>query len=182
MAIEIELKFPVDSLESVEVALAERDVIPGAAVQQKDQYFAHPQRDFSQTDEALRVRKLDGSCEVTYKGPKLDDVSKTRREIEFALPAGDADQAVQLFQELGFRPVATVVKQRRKAKVTWHRLTVTVALDAVEDVGFFVELEVLSGTDRFQSIRQELFRLAESLGLGHTERRSYLELLLLRRA
>ena len=52
----------------------------------EDTYYQHPCRDFSRTDEALRirVRRFNGHFEafLTYKGPKIDEVSKTREEIE----------------------------------------------------------------------------------------------------
>jgi adenylate cyclase class 2 len=180
MPLEIELKFPVQSFESVETELAKRDVVFGPAVHQVDQYFAHQLRDFAETDEALRLRRLAHRCQVTYKGPKLDQLSKTRREIEFTVGVEDADNVEQLFKELGFHPVAIVKKHRRHAAVTWNAISVTVALDTVENVGLFVELEVVATTGDFEPIRQELFRLSASLNLVDTERRSYLELLLLR--
>jgi len=180
MPIEIELKFPVASFEPVETALAKRDVVFGPAVRQVDQYFAHPQRDFAKTDEALRLRRLAGSCQVTYKGPKLDLSSKTRRELEFTVSIEDADNVEQIFKELSFHPVTIVKKRRRQAIVIWNAISVTVALDTVENVGLFVELEVIAATSDFEPIRQELFGLAASLNLVDTERRSYLELLLLR--
>ncbi len=178
MPLEIELKFPVQSFESVETALAKRDVVFGPAVRQVDQYLAHPQRDFVETDEALRLRRLARSCQVTYKGPKLDQSSKTRREIEFTVSIEDVDKVEQLFKELSFHPVAVVKKQRRQATVTWNAISVTVALDTVEDLGLFVELEVVATTDDFEPIRQELFRFSASLNLVDTERRGYADLLL----
>ena len=180
MSLEIELKFPVQSFESVETALAKRNVVFGPAVRQVDQYFAHPLRDFAETDEALRLRRLDHRCQVTYKGPKLDQLSKTRREIEFTVSIEDADNVEILFKELGHHPVAIVNKHRRQATVPWNAISVTVALDTVENVGLFVELEVVATTGDFEPIRQELFRLSAALNLVDTERRSYLELLLLR--
>ena len=44
-----------------------------------------PCRDFAQTDEALRIRTVGDTSFVTYKGPKLDATTKTRRELELPL-------------------------------------------------------------------------------------------------
>src|SRR5262245_65241130 len=63
-----------------------------------DAYFNAPHRDFAKTDEAFRVRRIGDKNFVTYKGPKTDAQTKTRREIEVGLENG-ADAAEQ-FQEL----------------------------------------------------------------------------------
>ena len=86
----------------------------GPAIGQSDRYFAHPSRDFARTDEALRIRTVGASSFVTYKGPKIDVTTKTRRELELPLDPGDADgsQFAELLTALGFTPVAVVRKQR----------------------------------------------------------------------
>ena len=58
------------------------DTRPGEPAEQVDTYFSHPARDFAATDEALRIRSIDQENFVTYKGPKLDATTKTRREID----------------------------------------------------------------------------------------------------
>src|ERR1700688_1176895 len=71
---------------------------------QVDRYYAHPARDFAQTDEALRIRRIGQANYVTYKGPKLDTTTKTRRELELPLAPGDAGAAgfAELLEALGF--------------------------------------------------------------------------------
>jgi hypothetical protein len=77
-------------------------------VTQVDQYFNHPARDFAQTDEALRLRRVGEVNFITYKGPKLDAITKSRHEIELPLPSGDAAATgfAELLTTLGFQPVA----------------------------------------------------------------------------
>jgi adenylate cyclase class 2 len=56
-----------------------------------------------------------------------------------------------------------------------------ISIDDVEDLGVFVEIErVVSTESEIESVRNELFKLADSLGLDPTQsiRESYLELLL----
>jgi predicted adenylyl cyclase CyaB len=53
---------------------------------------------------------------------------------------------------------------------------IKICLDSVQNLGSFVELEKM-GTGR-EAVEQDLFDLAERLGLRHFERRSYLELVL----
>lgn len=149
-------------------------------IEQADQYFSHPARDFAKTDEALRLRRSGEENRVTYKGPKHDAASKTRNELELPLPAGKntAKDFTELFTALGFSPVREVRKQRRVAKLKWKNHDVEVALDEVDGLGQFVELEFRAQADNRAGAIQQLAPLAAELGLKTVERRSYLELLL----
>ena len=152
----------------------------GDSERQVDTYYAHPARDFSQTDEALRIRRINDEAFITYKGPKVDSASKTRREIELPLMdglKGAADHA-RLLEALGFRAVADVSKCRRKANIEWHEHEVEVALDDVDTVGTFVEIETAADDAGLDQAKDALSSLATELDLHDSERRSYLELLL----
>src|SRR4029079_17138635 len=82
---EVEQKHRVDDTGALTDRLAALGVAIGPPAVQVDQYFAHPCRDFASTDEALRIRTTGGASFVTYKGPKVDKTTKTRREIELPL-------------------------------------------------------------------------------------------------
>lgn len=147
---------------------------------QVDTYYSHPCRDFAQTDEALRIRRVGDKAFITYKGPKVDAESKTRREIELEL-SGDVEGVLDhaaLLEALGFRAVAKVTKKRTKAKIEWQDHEVEVALDDVDAVGKFVELETAADDSNLDAARSCLASLAERFDLKDGERRSYLELLL----
>ncbi|WP_324735895.1 class IV adenylate cyclase [Thermococcus sp. SY098] len=144
----------------------------------EDIYYQHPCRDFSKTDEALRIRikRFNGHFEafLTYKGPKLDNMSKTRKEIE--VPISDVDAYSDLLTSLGFEKVLTIVKVREKYYV---EKGVTITLDEVEGLGKFIEIEKLVKEEK--DIKNEVKKLRgilEDLGVERFERRSYLELLL----
>ena len=68
---EVELKFRVADLPAVEGRLAALGARFAAPVEQVDRYFAHPARDFAQTDEALRLRRVGDEIAITWKGPRL---------------------------------------------------------------------------------------------------------------
>ena len=180
MHLEVEQKFRVADLAPIRerlVALGARFHPP---IEQADTYFAHPERDFAQTDEALRLRSVGERTWITYKGPKLDPVHKTRRELELPLPAGadTFDRHSELLAALGFRPVATVHKRRETGRLTWDGLGIEVALDTVAGVGQFVEVEITTEEQHRQTAQAAISSLANYLGLADSERRSYLELLL----
>jgi adenylate cyclase, class 2 len=180
MHFEVEQKHRVDDRAALLAKLAERGVVLGEAAQQSDQYFAHPARDFAKTDEALRIRTVGNSSFVTYKGPKLDAVSKTRRELELPLATSDAEgsQFAELLAALGFKPVTTVRKQRRTFHIAHEGRDVEGALDEVDGVGSYVELELTADEANLDATKAVIASLAAELRLGPSERRSYLELLL----
>jgi adenylate cyclase, class 2 len=180
MSYEVELKFPVADLAAFSMKLTDQGVTISAAGDEIDLYFAHPARDFAQTDEAVRLRRKGDDNVITYKGPKIDTTSKTRREIELPLAPGPESLAswTTLLESLGFRPVAEVKKSRRKAAVRWQGRQVEASLDEVAGVGTFVEFELVAEENEVEAARACIQSLAQSLGLTQGERRSYLELLL----
>ncbi|NOZ76945.1 MAG: class IV adenylate cyclase [Euryarchaeota archaeon] len=168
--LEIEAKAEVDDLEAVREAVLRRGGAFLGREVQRDVYFAHPKRDFAETDEALRMREAGGRFFLTYKGPKLDRETKTREEFE--VEVFDAGNAEEILHRLGFRRVLEVRKTRESYRLPGYR----VMLDEVEGLGSFVELEKEAG----DYSPQEMADLFKDLGIdpARMERRSYLELLL----
>ena len=181
--LEVEQKFPVQDLDDLVLRLTSFGSSLGPAELQVDRYFAHPARDFARTDEALRIRSVGPRNWITYKGPKLDATTKTRREIELLL--ADGSQSAQSFGELlvalGFKPVADVRKFRRKSAINSQGSSVEVVVDEVEGLGTFVELEVMATPEDVGAAQAAVASLAQQLALSTSERRSYLELLLERK-
>lgn len=180
MRYEVEQKHRVSDVRAFEERLAERGVEIGPAVSQADRYFAHPSRDFAQTDEALRIRTEGGKSFVTYKGPKIDTTTKTRQELELPLDAGDSDglRFAELLQSLGFKPVMVVHKRRRSFEIDSADSKIDGAFDEVDGLGAYVELELIADESGVEEAKQVISALAAELRLGPTERRSYLEMML----
>ncbi|MHB8903190.1 MAG: class IV adenylate cyclase [Thermoguttaceae bacterium] len=180
MKFEVEQKHPVAGFSANEARLATMHAKIGPASEELDLYFAHPVRNFAETDEALRIRRTGDKTQITYKGPKIDQTTKTRHEIE--LPLGDQPGTPELWRQLlevlGFQAVAEVRKMRRRVDLVWRGEAILLTLDDVDRVGTFVELEIVSDPDQVDHARQCLAGLAGQLGLSDSERRSYLELLL----
>ena len=188
MRYEVEMKFPVADPAALEARLTGLGATVAAAQTEVDVYFTHPARDFAQTDEALRLRRKGADYTITYKGPKIDAATKTRREIDLPLAAEEEGFRAwfALLEALGFGVAGEVRKSRRKARVPWQGQHVEGSLDRVEGLGDFVELELIvedqSEADSAESAAIEsakmcISSLAAALGLEGSERRSYLELL-----
>ena len=173
MRVEVELKVPVESLSEVEGRLVAMGAAKLFEERQVDVYLQHPCRDFASTDEALRLRLVGGRCTLTYKGPKLSSTCKARREVEVEVSSYEG--ALSILEALGFRRVASIVKDRRAYSIDG----LAVYLDSVDGLGCFVEVEAPRGLS-INEAESRVRGLAERLGLPleRATTKSYLELAL----
>lgn len=176
--LEVEVKYRVNDLSVIEGKLA--GWRPQPRRYEVDHYFNAPDRDFARTDEALRVRTVNEKNFLTYKGPRRDPQTKTRFELELPLADGPHASAQwrELLSRLGYRPTGVVSKSRRPFTSNRHGFELAASLDEVNEVGTFVEIEVVTDETQFQGAKDLVLRMAQELGLNNPERRSYLELLL----
>lgn len=168
--------------EPVRAALSDRGASPSEVVEQTDTYYDAPDREFAETDEALRIRREtvdpEGAAttrtKLTYKGPLVDAGSKTRAEHETRV--ADDDELTGILDGLGYEPAATVEKRRERFGLDGY----TVTLDSVTGLGEFVEVEAETDEAGIERVRDGARRLLSELGLDPTEqvRTSYLGLLI----
>ncbi|ERH11438.1 MAG: adenylate cyclase, class 2 (thermophilic) [halophilic archaeon J07HB67] len=198
---EVEVKVRADH-GRLRGALGDHDAESLGGVVQTDTYYDAPNRDFAQTDEALRIRRetdtgggggvpdrvgapgaepppVDADTDpdrtkITYKGPLVDEGSKTRAEHETVV--GSETELVGVLDGLGYEPAATVEKHRERHAVDGY----TVTLDAVTGLGEFVEVEAETDETGIERVRDGARSLLTELGLDPTDqiRTSYLGLLL----
>ncbi|MDG1873312.1 MAG: class IV adenylate cyclase [Mariniblastus sp.] len=181
--IEVELKFEVDSLREMRARFQALGAVRHGESVQVDEYLNDPIRDFAKEDKALRIRSSGEGYRLTYKGPGLDSVAKARHEVEVHLESEASAKLLRsVFHQIGFKSVANVVKSRETMVVEWAGDKVEVCLDEVDEVGAFVELELVVGSSAEKDVaKQKLMSLAEQVGLCGSLQTSYLELLLRRR-
>ena len=182
---EVEVKVRADH-DAVRERLADAGAERVERVRQTDTYYDAPHRDFAETDEALRLRResdadadegraaAEAATRVTYKGPLVEDESKTREEFETGV--GDGETTHEVLSRLGFAPAATVEKERERYAIDGY----TVTLDAVEGLGEFVEVEREAREADVEETRAGAFEVLRSLGLDPDDgiRTSYLGMLL----
>jgi len=179
--IEVEQKFIVEHSARLRQRLTEMDARSGPAEQHCDTYYNHPARDFAQTGEAFRIRRINDLPLITYKGRRLPGGIKARRELEWRLDPGDPEgnQMQELLGLLGFRRVATVKKRRFPYTSSDCKGEISMMIDEVESLGEFAEIELLVGSEAdVEDARCRIASLAELLGLRLSQPNSYLELLL----
>ena len=175
--IEVEVKAKISSFEEIEQKLDEIGATKTKKEVQEDIYFNSPVVDFAQTDEALRIRTTkendNTNIFITYKGPKIDSASKTRKEIEMGIE--DSVKCADIFEEIGFKKVRTVRKDRQY----YEYENFEISLDDIEGLDPYMEIEVaLEDGQDYSEAQNEIFELFEKLGITDGfERTSYLELL-----
>lgn len=196
--IEVEQKFRLPDPAALLSALQRHGAIEQGIEQHADTYYGHPCRDFQQTREALRIRRVvrhrrgDGAAEpsstetyVTYKGAYLAQLHvsgiKARAEIQWRIDADDPGgrHFATLLDRLGFVEAMTVRKTRQSFQLQRADRTFTVTIDDAQRLGQFAEVETLAaGTPDAEASRGGLQQLANELGLHQLEPRSYLAMAL----
>jgi len=157
--------------EDTKEAILALGAVPMGTEEHHDLYFNSPQRDFKETDEALRIRIKEDGARLTYKGPKLDSETKSRLELTAVID--DPLKMQQILESLGFVLSGTVKKRRTKYRLD----DVVFAIDEVEGLGSFLEVEARGEDDDWAAQKRRVLSLLNRLGLGESIRSSYLELL-----
>ncbi len=149
--IEVEVKLKINSAESIEKKLIELGFKKGQTLQEIDYYYNGVDRDFRASGEALRLRlveSLDGSAvvadrpgepliQMTYKGPKLDNVSMSR--VEHQVNIDNFETMLSILSSLGYKPVDPVIKLRREL----FSEEICACVDTVDGLGDYLELEIM---------------------------------------
>lgn len=177
--LEVEVKYRLHDHADFLRRLADINATPTERHMERDTYLNSPFHDFARTDEALRLRQSTDCCFLTYKGKRHDSTTKTRTEYEIPLDREHAPNLLQMFKSLGFHPVAEVRKQRQVYEVTWHGFQVLICEDQVEQVGHFVEIEIMiPDQTQYPLAKETVMAIARELNLHEAVTRSYLEQLL----
>lgn len=179
--IEVEIKFRVPDVALVDRLIVEGQLAFADPVVQQDVYWNHPQRNFRETDESLRIRSSGDQNILTYKAPRLDTLTRTRPEIEIPFLAGgeSMEKMRAVLLALGFHIIESVRKSRRTAAFLWEGTEIEVVLDEVESLGTFLEIEAIAEESQWKTVRDQIVCLAEHWHiLDLREPRSYLRMLL----
>jgi adenylate cyclase, class 2 len=175
--LEIELKVRVPSLDPVRRQLIGHNARFLGRVHEHDIYYNAPHRDFGKTDEAVRIRYTGDHAVITYKGAKTGSSGlKAREELNTAVESGDVFEAI--LDRLGFTRTAEVNKWRENYQIG----NAAISLDSVDELGTFVEIEVMSeGNEKAAST--QIDAVSKEIGVqGEPIVDSYLELLLAKRS
>ena len=179
--IEVEVKIPVENIESIKEKLLQNGFVYQKSVVETDTYFTSDHYDMREHDKALRIRKTENldtkevKAQLNCKGPKLDQASMTRKETEIEIR--EPEKMEEILTELEFYPASKRVK---KTRTYYAKSNMMAAADQVENLGDFLELEILveKEEDRADGL-DAIYGVMRVLGCEKTEtvQRSYLSML-----
>lgn len=208
---EIEIKAHLNARSKEEVLALADDLgfVPFWTGTEEDTYYNGNDRDFRQTDEALRVRtrRTFGMEEpkkgakgaapgieqiirtetlITYKGPKQDNKAQARMELETGV---DEDVVIRgILRQIGCPAVMAVIKERIELSGTGNYEGYHICVDNVKGLGGFIEAERVLSDDASRIDRkaatEAIWGLLALLGIPEEdiEEKTYLEMLLLKKA
>lgn len=179
--VEVEVKIPVCGLEDTIKRLEQCGFCLAGTCWEEDVYYNSAHYDLREQDKALRIRRITDldtgkiQAEFNCKGPKLDQISVSRTELEMRLETPEILE--RILEELGFLPVPCAVK---KTRFTYTRGRITAAVDQVEGLGDYLELEIIGqGEEQRSACLKEIEATMKELGYEQkdTIRNSYLSML-----
>ena len=181
MALEAEIKIPVNDLETVIKRLKQEGFQETEVCREEDTYFNSLYYDMKEKDKALRIRRSRNMqtgeewAQLNCKGAKLDQISMARKELETEIREPEIIEGI--LKELGFEPLSIqVIKTRR----TLSNGEITAAADRVEGLGEFLELEIIAEREsQREECLEKISRVLRTIGykMEQTVRTSYLSML-----
>lgn len=159
---EIEVKYRVDDMEALLVALKSRGIELSEPVFQDDQAYAPAGWQFGDSKlgvSFLRLRTVAGRHYFALKQP----ADNPQACLEYETQVTDRDAMHGAVLSMGYRPTVRIAKTRRTATLEACSLCV----DDVEGIGGFLELERLAPDNAdTPAIQADLAALASSLGIA----------------
>jgi adenylate cyclase class 2 len=192
--IEVEVKIQISDPSSLRLEFEKLGGMYILSLSHEDTYYNMPKglRDFAISDEALRIRKsieynknIKGKnetyfCFLTYKGKKIDKISKSRQEIE--IKVDNAEGLKEILSFLGFREIFAVKKERELYEFEYEGNTIEALIDYLPALkAHFLEVELSAqSTKELNEKRDLLFKFLSQFGYSENDsiRKSYLELIL----
>lgn len=178
--IEVEVKVPVKDVCLIKMQLSQLGFSKGEEFIEEDYYFEHEIKSLREQDMALRIRKSVNLTNqktehfMTFKGPKMDQVSMTRKELEMRIEDGKVGR--EILTSLGYVSVRPLIKQRKY----YHLQEITACLDQVLELGDYLELEIIvSDETKKEHALSRMLSVLEELGYNTEDivRTSYLSML-----
>ena len=186
MSFETEIKIKLSDIErkKIEAYLATKSQFLGFFYQEDHYYDTRPPS-YAELDKALRIRVQkpssgDQEIELTFKGPKINQNSKTRKEINLNFGEKiDFTTIKDFLQELGFFHSISIQKERREY-VDINNIHFSLDKNIL---GYFLEIEIIINKEKqIKETESKMWELlCQILGELSEKRRitkSYLELIL----
>ena len=169
MNVEVEIKIQLDSLEEVRKVLPEFGKLT-KSIRQIDEYYTPYHRDFfahkPHPIEWLRIRANPDKVIFEYDksiNKEADGQQECAHEYETGL--SQPNEFRKILEFLDFKKVITINKQREY----WDCKDFEVALDNVEGLGFFVEVEAKGNFENTIKAKEGCIKFLKKLGVKNPE-------------
>ena len=169
MEIEIKLKTTTEIFEKTKLRL-EKEGTKKKEKEQHDIYFSPVNPNFfgkEENDECLRIRIQNEKYILSYKkiifGNKEEDIHLIEHETTFE----NLEEMKKLLACLNIHEVITLNKKRMSYI---YQDTIEISLDEVEDLGYFIELEIINPNTEISTSNKLLKDTIKKLGLDIEQR------------
>ena len=151
---EIESKARVEDPQRIKEILDSR-YGEGRPVHKDDHYFHRP----GELIQSLRIRQYGGRIEITTKHNSRDRNGENNLEYEFLAASGEYEKAVAFFHALGHEDYFRKIKDGWE----WNDGDAHIELFSVNDLGYFIEIEILIPFDADEECAERSGRRVRSL-------------------
>ena len=147
---------------------------------QSDEYFTPIHRNFLNPYypfEWLSIRERNNKVILNYKHWYPENQEKSTHCDEYEVELSSYDNISRIFEALNIKSLCKVIKKR---EIFNYNDEFEVSLDIVEELGWFIEIEVKKDFGSIEVANQKLLEFATQMGLDTTKRnfRGYPYLLL----
>ena len=143
--IEVEEKYFVQDIQKLESHIKSQEFKLVSCYNETDEYFTDIDSIYVKNRTCLRLRNSNNNLELTFKGKSnefLNSYAKIEKNIE--LKTEQYDDIVDMLKNLGYYSYVFVNKNRKTYTKNIDELAYNVMIDNIENVGSFVEFEILA--------------------------------------
>lgn len=168
--VEIEIQVNVERVEVLLTFLKQNGTFQ-KETHQRDEYFSPTHADYllkRPVHEWLRLRDADGKLSINYKDWEFDVEGKSHHCKEIETSVGSIEQMYKIFAALQLKSIAVVNKFRK----IWTYQDYEIAIDSVEGLGDFVEIEYVGKEDNLDSkkVTADMVEFLKELNCGKITR------------
>lgn len=123
---------------------------------EEDEYFTDIDSKYIENRTCLRIRRTnDSEMELTFKGKssRLNSFY-AKKESNINLKIEEYNEIIELLTALGYYSYIKVKKNRKRYTKIENDITYNVLVDRIENVGDFIEFEILMDTDNITELNE----------------------------
>jgi adenylate cyclase, class 2 len=159
---EVELKFPLLNQKELIEKLNSIAKIVSRGEFQKDIYYTPAHRNFlakKPISEWLRLRESKKGHSLNYKKWHNENGNKSVSCDEFETKLENIGAAKQLFENLNFKELVAVEKNRS----VWNYKNTEIAVDEVKELGNFIEIEARGNFADIEEAKKHLYLILKEI-------------------